>query len=290
MSTRCRRGCRRAQRPNRGEARHREGRGVLELTPRRAVPTFGSWGRRRARPRRRSRRGCRPPGRLPRATAVGGGSRTTPATSQPVISPSGAHAQRAHLAPVERERPDLDQRLARAYLRLGRLLQARPRRRSGRGRARASRGGEPGEDHDALERRPLGGAGRGRGVHRIPVIRCSMAIVPQLSDIVVQSNARCLARSLTRRTPTRADRGPARALRPGAAPDRSYARGRGLRVGAAADCAPGDEVDDDAPLPRPARERRDRAARDGTAKVNRLRREDLDARFPGLLDSVLSAT
>ena len=25
----------------------------------------------------------------------------------------------------------------------------------------------------------------------------------------------------------------------------------------------------------------------GTAKVNRLRREDLDARFPGLLDSVL---
>ena len=28
-------------------------------------------------------------------------------------------------------------------------------------------------------------------------------------------------------------------------------------------------------------------SRDGTAKVNRLRREDLDARFPGLLDSVL---
>jgi DNA-binding transcriptional ArsR family regulator len=27
----------------------------------------------------------------------------------------------------------------------------------------------------------------------------------------------------------------------------------------------------------------------GTAVVNRLRREDLDARFPGLLDSVLSA-
>ena len=30
-------------------------------------------------------------------------------------------------------------------------------------------------------------------------------------------------------------------------------------------------------------------SRDGTAKVNRLRREDLDARFPGLLESVLSA-
>ena len=30
-------------------------------------------------------------------------------------------------------------------------------------------------------------------------------------------------------------------------------------------------------------------SRDGTAKVNRLRREDLDARFPGLLDSVLRA-
>ena len=29
-------------------------------------------------------------------------------------------------------------------------------------------------------------------------------------------------------------------------------------------------------------------SRDGTAKVNRLRREDLDARFPGLLDSVLA--
>lgn len=28
---------------------------------------------------------------------------------------------------------------------------------------------------------------------------------------------------------------------------------------------------------------------DGTAKVNRLRREDLDERFPGLLDSVLRA-
>ena len=27
----------------------------------------------------------------------------------------------------------------------------------------------------------------------------------------------------------------------------------------------------------------------GTAKLNRLRREDLDARFPGLLDAVLSA-
>ena len=30
-------------------------------------------------------------------------------------------------------------------------------------------------------------------------------------------------------------------------------------------------------------------SRDGTAKVNHLRREDLDARFPGLLDSVLRA-
>jgi DNA-binding transcriptional ArsR family regulator len=30
-------------------------------------------------------------------------------------------------------------------------------------------------------------------------------------------------------------------------------------------------------------------SRDGTAKVNRLRREDLDARFPGLLESVLTA-
>jgi DNA-binding transcriptional ArsR family regulator len=30
-------------------------------------------------------------------------------------------------------------------------------------------------------------------------------------------------------------------------------------------------------------------AREGTAKVNRLRREDLDARFPGLLDSVLGS-
>ena len=30
-------------------------------------------------------------------------------------------------------------------------------------------------------------------------------------------------------------------------------------------------------------------SREGTAKVNRLRREDLDARFPGLLESVLSA-
>ena len=30
-------------------------------------------------------------------------------------------------------------------------------------------------------------------------------------------------------------------------------------------------------------------AADGTAKVNRLRRADLDERFPGLLDSVLSA-
>jgi len=29
-------------------------------------------------------------------------------------------------------------------------------------------------------------------------------------------------------------------------------------------------------------------SREGTAKVNRLRREDLDARFPGLLDSVLN--
>jgi DNA-binding transcriptional ArsR family regulator len=28
---------------------------------------------------------------------------------------------------------------------------------------------------------------------------------------------------------------------------------------------------------------------DGTARINRLRRADLDARFPGLLDSVLSA-
>ena len=28
----------------------------------------------------------------------------------------------------------------------------------------------------------------------------------------------------------------------------------------------------------------------GTAKVNRLRREDLDARFPGLLDSVLRSS
>jgi DNA-binding transcriptional ArsR family regulator len=28
---------------------------------------------------------------------------------------------------------------------------------------------------------------------------------------------------------------------------------------------------------------------DGTALLNRLRRDDLDARFPGLLDSVLSA-
>ena len=30
-------------------------------------------------------------------------------------------------------------------------------------------------------------------------------------------------------------------------------------------------------------------SREGTAKVNRLRREDLDARFPGLLESVLRA-
>jgi DNA-binding transcriptional ArsR family regulator len=29
---------------------------------------------------------------------------------------------------------------------------------------------------------------------------------------------------------------------------------------------------------------------EGTARVNRLRRDDLDARFPGLLDSVLSST
>src|SRR5918998_1473986 len=29
--------------------------------------------------------------------------------------------------------------------------------------------------------------------------------------------------------------------------------------------------------------------RDGTARVNKLRREDLDARFPGLLDSVLGS-
>ena len=28
---------------------------------------------------------------------------------------------------------------------------------------------------------------------------------------------------------------------------------------------------------------------DGTARINRLRRDDLDARFPGLLDSVLRA-
>jgi DNA-binding transcriptional ArsR family regulator len=28
---------------------------------------------------------------------------------------------------------------------------------------------------------------------------------------------------------------------------------------------------------------------EGTARINRLRREDLDARFPGLLDSVLRA-
>ncbi len=29
---------------------------------------------------------------------------------------------------------------------------------------------------------------------------------------------------------------------------------------------------------------------EGTARVNRLRRDDLDARFPGLLDSVLKAS
>lgn len=32
-----------------------------------------------------------------------------------------------------------------------------------------------------------------------------------------------------------------------------------------------------------------RQAEDGTARLNSLRREDLDARFPGLLDAVLGA-
>ena len=49
-----------------------------------------------------------------------------------------------------------------------------------------------------------------------------------------------------------------------------------------------DEVHDEPPLPCPARGGRDRAVARGTCKLSALRREDLDARFPGLLDAVLA--
>ena len=50
------------------------------------------------------------------------------------------------------------------------------------------------------------------------------------------------------------------------------------------------QVDDDPSLADPARGGSDPAGAAGTTKLTWLRREDLDARFPGLLEAVLSAS
>ena len=52
--------------------------------------------------------------------------------------------------------------------------------------------------------------------------------------------------------------------------------------------ARGLEVDLHPPLPRPARGGRDPAVARGRGKLSSLRRADLEARFPGLLDAVLA--
>ena len=125
------------ERPERGQPRHRERRGLLERDRRRAARPAARLRPRRAPPRRR--RFTRPTTRAPSGgPPSAAGWRTYPATSHPVTVPGSSVSQPPGLAAIEAERLDLDQRLVRPRLGVRHLGQLGERRRTALRRALAS--------------------------------------------------------------------------------------------------------------------------------------------------------
>ena len=135
-------------------------------------------------------------------------------------------------------------------------------------------------------RRRKGSVVNGAAILRYPSFAGTMTIVAYCSTIVVQSG------TMSSTTPDREEIELPGVLHALSDPQRLHIVAARRRPGAASVRqlrARRDQVDGDAPLPRAPRGRGDHQRERGTTKLTTLRREDLDERFPGLLDAVLAS-